>query len=104
MFFGPFILFEKYTPTVQAFPNVKIQLKKFVLRLLWLLLWLLITEFGLHYFYVNNLQINHNFVETINVPALYGFGYLMGQFFFLKYFVFYGISLCFADFDLIEVS
>ncbi|XP_052863335.1 protein-cysteine N-palmitoyltransferase Rasp [Anopheles cruzii] len=58
---------------------------------------------GQHFLYVNLIQQDLALLETVNLWALYGLGFLMGQFFYIKYIVFYGMGIAFGRFDGIDM-
>lgn len=62
--------------------------------------WTFFTQLFLHFFYVAALPYQVDFIRELDNFSLYGFGYLMGQYFHLKYVVFYGFSTSITSFEL----
>lgn len=62
------------------------------------------TQFALHFLYINNFQYYHKqILPKLSAFGLYGYGYLMGQFFHHKYVIFYGYSIALGNFDNISM-
>ncbi|KAF5275212.1 hypothetical protein FQR65_LT04245 [Abscondita terminalis] len=103
LYLGPFIKFEhiKSSYTVQSKDVGKRSFQLFI-QFLRFGFWLLFVEFCLHYFYISAMFYNLDMVHSLNSVALYGYGYCMGQFFHLKYVVFYGLSTSIAAFENIK--
>lgn len=101
-FLGPVMVYSRFgqiSSGRMSLSKLWYKITKLVLDLNICLLWSLVLELALHYLYVNSLQ---NSVETVNkldTWALFGYGYLMGQYFHLKYVVGYGIGIAIANFD-----
>uniref|UniRef100_A0A182XAR0 Uncharacterized protein n=1 Tax=Anopheles quadriannulatus TaxID=34691 RepID=A0A182XAR0_ANOQN len=65
--------------------------------------WTLVMLAGQHFLYVNLIQQDLVLLRHVNLWALYGLGFLMGQFFYIKYVVFYGVGIAFGRFDGIDM-
>ncbi|XP_058129290.1 protein-cysteine N-palmitoyltransferase Rasp [Anopheles ziemanni] len=72
-------------------------------RLAMALFWTMVMLVGQHFLYVNLIQQDHVLLQNVNLWALYGLGFLMGQFFYIKYIVFYGVGIAFGSFDGIDM-
>uniref|UniRef100_A0A182LTF9 Uncharacterized protein n=1 Tax=Anopheles culicifacies TaxID=139723 RepID=A0A182LTF9_9DIPT len=72
-------------------------------RLMMAWFWALLMLAGQHFLYVNLIQQDLVLLRHVNLWALYGLGFLMGQFFCIKYVVFYGIGIAFGRFDGIDM-
>lgn len=72
------------------------RLKTFLIFLIRIAFWVIFCDYALHYIYMNNLLMNLKLIESFNGFQLYGLGYLMGLFFYIKYICFYGIGTTFA--------
>lgn len=110
LFIGPFVLYERYRQMLLNFGTTSgVSVFSRVLKLLRTLthLWLLflLTQYALHYFYINNIMFYpHQILPRMTSFGIYGYGYLMGQLFHHKYVIFYGLSLALATFDNIVVQ
>uniref|UniRef100_A0A182JYR4 Uncharacterized protein n=1 Tax=Anopheles christyi TaxID=43041 RepID=A0A182JYR4_9DIPT len=72
-------------------------------RLMMAWFWILVMLAGQHFLYVNLIQQDLELLQYVNLWALYGLGFLMGQFFYIKYVVFYGVGIAFGRFDGIDM-
>ncbi|XP_053680334.1 protein-cysteine N-palmitoyltransferase Rasp [Anopheles nili] len=72
-------------------------------RLVMASFWAFVMLAGQHFLYVNLIQQDLLLLQTVNLWALYGLGFLMGQFFYIKYVVFYGVGIAFGRFDEIDM-
>uniref|UniRef100_A0A182SKW2 Uncharacterized protein n=1 Tax=Anopheles maculatus TaxID=74869 RepID=A0A182SKW2_9DIPT len=72
-------------------------------RLMMAWFWALVMLAGQHFLYVNLIQQDLALLQHVNLWALYGLGFLMGQFFCIKYVVFYGVGIAFGRFDGIDM-
>ena len=54
--------------------------------------WYFVIELGLHYLYFSAFHFHPNLVSKMDLWTLSGLGYSMGQFFCMKYVIFYGIT------------
>lgn len=78
------------------------RVKKVSLELLRYTFWLVANNFLLHFFYFSALQYNQEIMAEVDLWTLCGIGYSMGQFFHMKYVVFYGMPRPFLISDGIE--
>ncbi|XP_050090372.1 protein-cysteine N-palmitoyltransferase Rasp [Anopheles aquasalis] len=106
---GPAIIYGRFK-TVQQLSYLKksrsASLKRITLlgtRLAMATFWAIVMLAGQHFLYVNLMHQDLALLETINLWALYGLGFLMGQFFYIKYIVFYGTGIAFGHFDGIDM-
>uniref|UniRef100_A0A1B0CD87 Protein-cysteine N-palmitoyltransferase Rasp n=2 Tax=Lutzomyia longipalpis TaxID=7200 RepID=A0A1B0CD87_LUTLO len=101
---GPIMIYSRYRKSLrQEVSEVSTEKILIFLRdILLSIFWMVFLEGALHFFYVNNLQTNENVVSQLDSWALYGFGYLLGQFFHIKYVIAYGIGMAFARMDDID--
>uniref|UniRef100_A0A1B6IR26 Protein-cysteine N-palmitoyltransferase Rasp n=1 Tax=Homalodisca liturata TaxID=320908 RepID=A0A1B6IR26_9HEMI len=100
-FLGPFIIYTNFGPYMyRSFERWTVErVSTFVLSLLRYLLWAAVTEASLYFLYIHALQYHMTIVASLGDWTLYGLGYLMGQFFCLKYVVVYGLCGSVANFD-----
>ncbi|XP_055638565.1 protein-cysteine N-palmitoyltransferase Rasp [Toxorhynchites rutilus septentrionalis] len=108
LLYGPVIIYDRFKECHKIsgpFENTNriCRLKKLVIRLLICYFWALVMEAGQHFFYINIIQLDVELLQRVNLWVLYGLGYLMGQFFYVKYVVFYGIGIAFGSFDGVEM-
>lgn len=98
---GPIMIYSRYRKSLKAeFSELNTEkILIFVKDILLSIFWMIFLEGALHFFYVNNLQANEKIVSELDSWALYGFGYLLGQFFHIKYVIAYGIGMAFARMD-----
>lgn len=100
---GPFMIYERYkgciSNSVATIEELEYRAKSLLRNGARIIGWLLFTDFALHFIYVFYLEQNITVVKSLNPWALYGFGYLMGQFFHCHYVVSYGIGITMAKFD-----
>lgn len=104
LLFGPVIIYDRFKECQRVrWPmeslNTMERLTKLLMRLAICFFWALVMEAGQHFFYINVIQLDLKLLEHVNLWALYGLGYMMGQFFYVKYIVFYGIGIAFGTFD-----
>lgn len=135
MMVGPIVIYKRYANmlkknddplSVYQHGEASGRMKMLLYNLIKLGFWLMLTDFALHFVYVNNLMYNPQvsllinslikvnwlkidcllsspkILSNVNPWALYCFGYVMGQFFYNKYIVSYGFGLAFAAFDRIN--
>ncbi|XKL68747.1 hypothetical protein PGB90_006516 [Kerria lacca] len=97
-FLGPILLYNEFYQQLYS------RRKKYtIISILYLIghnlryfLWLFVTEFILHFIYFNSLLSYIDILSQIqydSVWIMYDIGFFMGQFFFLKYIVVYGLAL-----------
>uniref|UniRef100_A0A1Y1LPQ2 Protein-cysteine N-palmitoyltransferase Rasp n=3 Tax=Photinus pyralis TaxID=7054 RepID=A0A1Y1LPQ2_PHOPY len=101
LFIGPFIQFKDFNENFFGHQSTCLRERfwQLVVDLSRCIFWIFITEMSLHYFYINALAYQPEILQRMSNWALYGYGYCMGQFFHLKYVVFYGLSTSIAKFD-----
>ncbi|XP_055611307.1 protein-cysteine N-palmitoyltransferase Rasp [Uranotaenia lowii] len=103
LLYGPVIIYDRFKECLKPRPfgSVKTleRLKQLIWRLFLCLIWSIVMEIGQHFFYINIIPLELKLLKDVNLWVLYGLGYLMGQFFFIKYVVFYGIGIAFGQFD-----
>ncbi|XP_018577369.1 protein-cysteine N-palmitoyltransferase Rasp [Anoplophora glabripennis] len=104
IFTGPFISINDYLNIYNstAVPFWK-RVQKLILNLGGCIFWYTLTNFCLHYIYVNATSYQPQLVKHFDSWSLYGYGYAMGQFFHIKYVVLYGLSTSFASFENVNV-
>ena len=108
MLFGPNLIYSRYSKMIALKDNEenkdKFQrLKKLVINLLKCSFWFFLTEFALHFFYVNSIQYDFKLIKSLHPLEFFGLGYLMAQLFNIKYIIFYGTGIAFGEFDRIEM-
>ncbi|XP_053694942.1 protein-cysteine N-palmitoyltransferase Rasp [Sabethes cyaneus] len=108
LLFGPVIIYNRFKECQKVRcklenQNTTIRLKKLFCQLTTCIFWALMMEIGQHFFYINIIQLDLMLLQSTNLWVLYGLGYLMGQFFYIKYVIFYGIGIAFGIFDGLEM-
>jgi len=101
---GPLITYKKFEESLEATPkqmNKSWVLDAFIQSCRYLL-WFCVTEASLFFFYQQLFSYHPNLVERLDLWALSGMGYALGQFFQLKYVVMYGLSSLLARLDDID--
>uniref|UniRef100_A0A182R102 Protein-cysteine N-palmitoyltransferase Rasp n=1 Tax=Anopheles farauti TaxID=69004 RepID=A0A182R102_9DIPT len=109
MFMGPAIVYSRFktiherctTPTEDSSLPNRLWILARRLTMAWF--WTLVMLTGQHFLYVNLIQQDLVLLQHVNLWALYGLGFLMGQFFYVKYVVFYGVAIAFGRFDGIDM-
>jgi hypothetical protein len=103
LYHGPIVLYSRYeadilqggqskNPNWQSFRTLfRSTAKLFAL--------ILLTEGILHYIYFKPLSLTLPLLNEVNLWCLCGVIYWLGQYFMLKYQIFYGASTCVAQFD-----
>lgn len=103
-FSGPIISYADFEKSyLEREDTVKQRITRLFKDISRFIFWLLFLEFCLHFLYVNATSFQPQWVYSIDTWALCGYGYLMGQFFHIKYLVIYGLSTSFAKFENIRV-
>ncbi|XP_058790104.1 protein-cysteine N-palmitoyltransferase Rasp isoform X2 [Phymastichus coffea] len=94
LFLGPVILYEQFTHGLKKpFTRwTKTKTIKILGNIARYLFWMFFTHLSMHFIYFNALKYQPMFVETLQPWAFYGYGYCMGQYFFNKYVVVYGLT------------
>lgn len=109
LFMGPVCIFERHRQMLLNLNNDKLpstfqRIKTLTFNLLRCYLIFMFTQLILHYLYINNFQYYYKqILPQLSAFGLYGYGYLMGQFFHHKYVVFYGYSIALGTFDNISM-
>ncbi|GFO08052.1 protein-cysteine n-palmitoyltransferase hhat-like [Plakobranchus ocellatus] len=104
--YGPLIMFEDFRLQIKAsfaaaepsptfLPKNCINILKHLMRLVF---WMLFMEFSLHYLYFNAIAYN-SALKKLSFCAVGGIVHLLGQFFTIKYVVFYGFGGQLGRFD-----
>lgn len=97
--FGPFFLFKRYVDET-PYHSLAERTTQLVKELLKLFLVMGAVHISLSFLYINYMQIDFDAVLLLrNRFGLYGFGYFMGQYFHLHYYITYGSGLAFGRFD-----
>lgn len=97
-FLGPILLFDVFSNKLYktSWTYTYRSLMYLIIQNIRYLFWLFLTEFILHFVYINCLLYYIEVLKLMkfdNVWVMYGVGFCMGQFFFLKYTVVYGLAL-----------
>ncbi|KAL1460960.1 hypothetical protein WDU94_012894 [Cyamophila willieti] len=96
LFLGPHItIYNFFEKPARTFPLGR-RLLNLCYELTRYLFWLFVIHLSLHFIYVNALQLQIDFIENLSGWTMNGLGYCMGQYFHLKYVVFYGLTTCVA--------
>lgn len=66
------------------------------------LFWFLFIEVTLNFFYFSSLKFEHVVLQHVDLWTLCGIGFSMGEFFYMKYVFFYGLSRPFVQSDGID--
>ncbi|XP_045460278.1 protein-cysteine N-palmitoyltransferase Rasp [Harmonia axyridis] len=103
LFNGPFIFYSDFKKNEQITLSFRERIIIIFKDLMRFIFWMIFIELALHFFYVNATSFQVGLVESFDDWALYGYGYLMGQYFHMKYLVVYGLSTSFAKFENIPV-
>lgn len=101
---GPLITYKRFEESLHAQPRSvdKAWIVNAVFQSCRYLLWFAVTEASLFFFYQQLFSYYPNIVEKLDLWALCGMGYALGQFFQLKYVVMYGLSIHLARLDDID--
>lgn len=104
-YLGPPIIYTRfkscYSSDTDRTINLRV-LKTFVRDLLKVFFWALVLELSQHFLYLASLHHAPRIINQFEIFALFGYGYLMGQYFQVKYVVLYGLACAFAKLDGIE--
>lgn len=97
---GPHVIYTRYMQMLDLKNQIELPLriKKLVLQIARYSFWFIITDIGLHFFYIHYIVMSIP-LKSLNIYALFGLGYLNGQFFNNKYIIQYGIPIAFGEFD-----
>lgn len=101
---GPIVNFKEFHEglTSEARPWTLARLRGFAAMLARYSFWFVVNELILHAFYFSALQYDLDIMHKVNLWTLCGIGFAMGQFFHLKYVVFYGVPRPFLIEDSID--
>ena len=86
----------KYTPWSMR------RILSFALLLARFSFWWMVAELILHFFYMSVMRYDLQLIKTVDLFTFAGIGYTVGQFFNLKYVIFYGFPRAFYFADNIE--
>uniref|UniRef100_A0A336MXN7 CSON008051 protein n=1 Tax=Culicoides sonorensis TaxID=179676 RepID=A0A336MXN7_CULSO len=109
LFMGPVCIYEHHRDMLLRFndeslPNSFQRFKTLFFNLLRCYFVYIITQAALHFLYINNFQFySQQIIPKLSSFGLYGYGYLMGQFFHHKYVIFYGYAIALGTFDNIKM-
>ncbi|XP_066157479.1 protein-cysteine N-palmitoyltransferase Rasp [Euwallacea fornicatus] len=104
LFVGPFIPYEDYERIYEnANLSMRLRFQQLVFNVSRCLFWAIFIQISLHFVYVNAASFQMQLIEKLDLCSLCGYGYLMGQFFHLKYVVIYGLSTSLAAFENVAV-
>ncbi|XP_044745427.1 protein-cysteine N-palmitoyltransferase Rasp [Coccinella septempunctata] len=103
LFNGPFIFHADFKQSENIRSPCRERLWIILKNVARFIFWMNFVEFALHNYYVNATSFQVQLVESFDDWALYGYGYLMGQYFHMKYLVIYGLSTSVAKFENIPV-
>lgn len=101
---GPLITYKKFEESLEAHPKQidRAWVLDAAIQSFRYLLWFCVTEASLFFFYQQLFSYHPHIVERLDLWALCGMGYALGQFFQLKYVVMYGLSSHLASLDDID--
>lgn len=99
---GPHVIYSRFAvmldrPEEELRPS-RARYQSFILNLLRFAFWFFLTEFALHFFYINSIVLNLD-LKLLNPLTFFGVGYLTGQFFNNKYIIHYGVPITFGQLD-----
>lgn len=97
---GPHVIYSRYMQMLHSKNPIELpqRLQRLCFQIMRFSFWFIVTEIGLHYFYIHYIVMSIP-LQTLNIFALFGVGYLHGQFFNNKYIIQYGIPISFGEFD-----
>lgn len=103
MFLGPFVPYMEFENGIKeetaSWESLKSRICKLVVNLSRFLGWMVVTEYCLHFFYCNAIQLHHEALPFLDAWTIHGLAYCIGQFFLNKYVVIYGLMGTLAEFD-----
>lgn len=103
MYLGPPIIYSRfrscYHPMESAGKYSLAMIITFLKDLFRTAFWFGFLEFSHHFLYLTSLQYSPGVLSRFPIVALFGYGYLLGQQFQLKYVVSYGFACTFAKLD-----
>lgn len=98
---GPHVLFTRYFVMLESRSTPAPLMDRTITLLLNLIrysFWFFLTEFALHFFYMHTIVTSVD-LTTLSTLAFFGVGYLVGQFFNVKYIIHYGVPIAMGNFD-----
>lgn len=99
-FTGPLIAYNSFHRQVKhPVPHTRARLMDIVFKLLRILFWSVMTTVMLHYVYVHAINNNSTVLVKQTRWALAAIGYLLGQFFMMKYVLMFGLPAQVARLD-----
>lgn len=104
---GPVIIYSRYMTmldNINSEQNISLfeRLKTISLHMIRFAFWFTVTEIGLHFFYIHYIVMSKS-LQSLNIFAIFGLGYINGQFFNNKYIIQYGIPIAIGEFDKIPM-
>jgi protein-cysteine N-palmitoyltransferase HHAT len=102
---GPHVIFSRYGDMLDRKDEIKPLSERYqnlILNLVRFTFWFLLTEFAMHFFYMNSIAMSLD-LKLLNSLTFFGVGYCLGQFFNNKYIIHYGVSITFGQFDNIDM-
>ncbi|XP_030751533.1 protein-cysteine N-palmitoyltransferase Rasp isoform X2 [Sitophilus oryzae] len=102
---GPFISYNdfKMIYKMKEYGSLDVRLRQFLKNTFRWVLWYQFGNICLHFIYINATSFQSDFVRNLDLWSLCGYGYILGQFFHIKYVVLYGLSTSLASFENINV-
>eukprot|EP00096_Caligus_rogercresseyi_P011085 TRINITY_DN4261_c0_g1_i2.p1 TRINITY_DN4261_c0_g1~~TRINITY_DN4261_c0_g1_i2.p1 ORF type:complete len:521 (-),score=57.10 TRINITY_DN4261_c0_g1_i2:452-2014(-) len=102
---GPIIIYKNFLegisgPYVAWNPE---RIRDFIFQILRYSFWLFVAHVAMHFFYFSAIQFEPGIMEALDLWSIAGLGYGMGQFFHLKYVVFYGFPRPFVLADGVDI-
>lgn len=97
---GPHVIYSRYMRMLDFKSELELpeRIKNLLLQLARYFIWFLITDFALHFLYIHYIVMSIP-LKSLNIIALFGLGWLNGQFFNNKYIIQYGIPIAIGEFD-----
>lgn len=105
LYLGPPIIYSRFRECYESEESVIDFIsigKQFLKDLCRVFLWFMVLELSNHFIYLSTVQYLLNILDRFNTLALFGYGYLMGQHFHVKYVVLYGYACALAKLDGID--
>uniref|UniRef100_W8C871 Protein-cysteine N-palmitoyltransferase Rasp n=1 Tax=Ceratitis capitata TaxID=7213 RepID=W8C871_CERCA len=99
---GPFLDYKRYITLLQkpSLPGFSYDIKTLVYELVRIFFWWLALELGMRCLFVHYMSMEIKTAKLVKSPfGRHAIGYFLGQFFFLTYFVKYGLGIAFAQYD-----
>lgn len=101
--FGPTFTYTRYIHMQDCLKmkqtySIKQRVKRLILQLLRFAFWYIVVEIALHFFYIHYIAMSVD-LKSINIFALFGLGFIHGQFFNIKYIIQYGLPITLGEFE-----